>query len=88
MQKVVVSQGGRVVIPAEVREKLNIHQGDELFCEIRDGELVLASKRERIRRVRDAFFATMPAGVRDISLADELVADRRREALRELSGNE
>ena len=45
-------------------------------------------KRERIRRVRDAFFATMPAGVRDISLADELVADRRREALRELSGNE
>lgn len=82
MQTVKVSQGGRVVIPADLREKLNINQGDELILEERDGELVLASKRQRIRQIREEILAGLPPlGGR--SLADELIAERRAEAAKE-----
>lgn len=45
MHTVKMSQGGRIAIPAGLREKLNINQGDELVFEERDGELILPGKR-------------------------------------------
>jgi AbrB family looped-hinge helix DNA binding protein len=71
-----VSQGGRVVIPAELREQLNLKQGDELVMEIRDGALVLTSKQQRIAQIRDEIRAgmTLESGR---SLADELIAERQ-----------
>mgnify|MGYP001767341512 CR=1 FL=1 len=86
MQTVRVSQGGRVVIPADLREKLHIQLGDELICEERDGELVLASKRARLRYVQAHFQSGLPAGVREVSLADALLAERRKEAGQESAG--
>ncbi|HEX7763364.1 MAG TPA: AbrB/MazE/SpoVT family DNA-binding domain-containing protein [Cellvibrio sp.] len=45
MHAVKMSQGGRIAIPAGLREKLNINQGDELVFEERDGELILPGNR-------------------------------------------
>jgi AbrB family looped-hinge helix DNA binding protein len=79
MQTIRVSQGGRVVIPADLRELLHIEQGDELIMEARDGSLVITSKAERIRQVRDEIQAQLPQ-LKGISLADEVIAERRAEA--------
>lgn len=75
-----------MVIPADLREKLQIHLGDELICEERDGELVLASKRARLRYVQSSFQSALPEGVREVSLADALLAERRKEAGQESAG--
>jgi AbrB family looped-hinge helix DNA binding protein len=72
-----------VVIPSDLREKLHISLGDELICEERDGELVLASKRARLNYVRANFQARLPSEVREISLADALLAERKKEAQQE-----
>jgi AbrB family looped-hinge helix DNA binding protein len=82
MQTVKVSQGGRVVIPADLREKLRINQGDELILEERNGELVFTAKLQRIRQIRQEILAGMPdLGKR--SLAEELISERKAEIDRE-----
>jgi len=82
MLAVKMSQGGRVVIPAELREKLNINQGDELVFEERDGELILSSKRQRLKKIQEECFRLL--SIDDgIDLADELIAERRAEAQKE-----
>lgn len=82
MSTVKMSQGGRVVIPAELRQKLNLHEGDELICEERNGELVLATKIARIRRAQKLFQEWFPIEP-GRSLVDELMAERRAEAAKE-----
>jgi AbrB family looped-hinge helix DNA binding protein len=75
-----MSEGGRVVIPAEIRKTLGINDGDIVLWELVDGEARLTTKRERMRRAQALVREYVPEGV---SLVDELVADRRAEAERE-----
>ncbi len=75
-----VSDGGRVVIPAELRLKLGIGVGDVLVWR-QDGEqLILSTKMAAIRRAQ-AIMA--PYNQPGQSSVDELIAERRREAARE-----
>ena len=46
---------GRIVIPAETRRLLNIHEGDELAIEV-EGERIILRKREAIVAVGDHVF--------------------------------
>ena len=69
-----VGPKGRVVIPAEIRQELQIGEGSELVAMVDDGAVVLMSRSVAKARLRGMF-----ASVRT-SLADELIADRRREA--------
>ena len=46
---------GRIVIPAETRRLLNIHEGDELAIEV-EGERIILRKREAIVAVGDLVF--------------------------------
>jgi AbrB family looped-hinge helix DNA binding protein len=39
--KAILSSKGQVVLPAEVRRQLRLHQGDPLAVEVRDGSIVL-----------------------------------------------
>lgn len=75
-----MSEGGRVVIPAEIRKTLGINDGDIVLWELVDGEARLTTKRERMRRAQALVRQYVPEG---ISLVDELVAERRAEAERE-----
>ncbi len=77
-----VSQGGRVVIPAELREQLNLKQGDELVIEVKNGALILTSKQQRIAQIRDEIRVGLSLA-QGRSLADELIAERRAEATKE-----
>ncbi|MCK6529750.1 AbrB/MazE/SpoVT family DNA-binding domain-containing protein [Myxococcota bacterium] len=67
---------GRVVIPAELRRAAGFEQGEILVARARAGKLVLERREAVLSRLR-ARFSGLPPGV---SLADELIAERRAEA--------
>jgi len=68
---------GRVVIPSAFREALRLKESDVLIASLEDGELHLLTIPAAIRRARAIVRKFVPEGV---SLVDELIADRRREA--------
>ena len=71
-----ISDSGRIVIPAIFRKALGIEPGNELVLELEDQTLKLRTRAEGVRRAKSiaAKYADGP------SAADELVAERRREA--------
>lgn len=77
--RVRVGEQGRLVIPAQLRKALAIEPGQTLIARVEEGRLVLEPRETIVARIR-AQFAHLPPGV---SLADELVAERREEARRE-----
>jgi AbrB family looped-hinge helix DNA binding protein len=81
--KVTVDQQGRVLIPAEVRQALALKPGDALTLDIEGNDLRLRTTAQALRAAQEYLRRFVPA---DVSLADELVADRRAEAAREEQG--
>lgn len=77
--KVPVGPQGRLVIPSDIRRKLGITPGDVLIAMVENGRLVLEKRETVLQRLRQRF-AHIPPGV---SLADELIAERRTESRRE-----
>ncbi len=75
-----VSAGGRVVIPVEFRKALGIKPGDEVLVHMEDGSLRLMTKEASREWARGIVMRLVPPGV---SLADELIRERREEAARE-----
>ena len=76
-----VGPQGRVVIPAHMRRELGIRPGETLVAHVEDGRLVLEKPEQILARLQ-AMFARIPP---EISLVDELIAERKREAQREAS---
>ena len=75
-----VSAGGRVVIPAGFRKALGIKPGDEVWVEMEEGALKLMTTEAARKWAQDSVCRLVPPGV---SLADELIRERREEAARE-----
>lgn len=78
--RVTLNENGRIVIPAAIRKALQIKTGDELLLHVEDGELRVTTRMQSIRRAQELVRQYVPEG---ISLADELIAERRTEAKRE-----
>ena len=66
--------GGRIQVPADIRRALGLNDGDPVIMEIVGGELHVRPLREALARVREGLRRYVPEGV---SLADELIAERR-----------
>jgi len=71
---------GRLVIPVAIREALGMAENEVIDLRVVDGELRIATMRERLRRAQERAKKYIPAGV---SLADELSAERREAAKHE-----
>ena len=69
---------GRLVVPSEHRRELDLQEGAELAIRSDGRRLILEPRREVLRRLRRRF-----ADAGDVSLADELAADRAEEVRRE-----
>ena len=80
MQRGKIVSGGRIQLPVDVRRALSLSDGDIMQIEVVDGEVHLRPQRDAIRRIQERMRAYIPEGV---SLVDELIADRRREAASE-----
>ncbi len=71
---------GRLVLPARLRERLNLKEGDRLVLTVEvDGSLRLVSIAEQVRKLQGLFKDIAPR----VSLADELIQERREEARRD-----
>jgi AbrB family looped-hinge helix DNA binding protein len=77
--QVVVGAKGRVVVPAPLRRALGLDEGSVLLARAEGDRLVLEPRSAAIRRLQERA-AAVPSSV---SLVEELIAERRREARRE-----
>ena len=75
-----VNENGRVVIPASYRKMLGIKAGDEVILRMEDDELRITTMKRRLERAQRRIRQYVKPGV---SLADELIAERREAAKRE-----
>jgi AbrB family looped-hinge helix DNA binding protein len=78
-----VGPDGRIVIPAEFRKALELREGEDLLVSLEGETLRLVSRDTAIRQIQAELAHRIPKGV---SLVDELIAERRREAAREERG--
>jgi AbrB family looped-hinge helix DNA binding protein len=70
------AEGGCIVIPAEFRQALGLHVGDEVILRLEDGTLRIYTPSQAIRYAQELLRPYLPQGR---SLSDELIAERRKE---------
>ncbi len=75
-----VTEGGRVVIPAELRRQLGLQLGSDVILDIADGELRIRSVQQAIQHAQALVRRHVRPGA---SLSDELIRERREAADRE-----
>lgn len=78
-RKVLVGEKGRIVVPAFAREQLGWPTGTELRLIIHEDSIELLTLDALLNRTRGMLTS-------DVSVVDELIAERRAEALREDEG--
>ena len=75
-----VDRSGRMTLPQIVREVLNLNDGDELLV-IREGDgFRIQTYEQTLKAAQEYFCSFVPP---DVSLVDELLAERRAEFERE-----
>ena len=80
--EVQIGAQGRVAVPAALRKAMRLKPGDRLVAR-QVGESLILERREAVeRRLRERFGRILS----DVSLADELIAERRAEAANETGG--
>jgi len=79
--EVQIGAQGRVVIPAALRKALKLKPGDRLIIH-REGDRIVLERRESLERRLWEMFEHIP---KEVSLVDELIAERREAARREQS---
>ena len=70
-----------IELPEEIRQLLNVGDGDELLLQEENGEVRLTTRRARLRAVQAWFRTLVPEGE---SVVDDFIAEKRAEARREL----
>jgi AbrB family looped-hinge helix DNA binding protein len=76
-----IGPNGRIVIPAPIRRKMGVGEGDSLVLECRDdGTLQVVSRRDAVRHAQALVRKYVGKGRR---LSEELSKERRKEADRE-----
>jgi AbrB family looped-hinge helix DNA binding protein len=76
MASVKMGKQGRIVIPAEIRNRLDFSEGDEFNARVEDGRLILESAPTALAMIR----RKLAEGAGPRCLADELIDRRRSEA--------
>jgi AbrB family looped-hinge helix DNA binding protein len=75
-----ISEGGRVVIPAEFRRELSLEAGDTITVTLVNNEIRILQRAEAVKRTQALVRKRVS---KDRSLVAELHDDRQREAANE-----
>jgi AbrB family looped-hinge helix DNA binding protein len=75
-----VNESGRVVIPASYRRVLGLNRGGQVIFIVRGDEVQITTRRQMLERARQRIRKYVKPGT---SLAEELIAERRKAATRE-----
>lgn len=79
MLTVKLNPDGRVLVPASLRREFGAEPGEPLVAHVEGKRLILERRADVLRRAQRRFEAVASG----TSLVDELLADRRAEAVRE-----
>jgi AbrB family looped-hinge helix DNA binding protein len=71
-----LTQGGRIVIPADYRKALGLKPGDDVVLVLEGDEVRLVTPRQAVRRAQSLVRQYVSKGR---ALADELITERRQE---------
>jgi AbrB family looped-hinge helix DNA binding protein len=77
--RAIVGEGGRLVIPAEMRKAMGVKPGDALVLKVQGGELTAISQLVSIRKVQERLAPYKKPGE---NVVDQFLADRREEQRR------
>lgn len=77
-----IDGSGRIVLPAEVRSRFRMAEGDTVTLVETEGQLQIRTRQAALARMQEYFAKLVPP---DVSLVDELLQERREEAARERS---
>lgn len=69
-----VAANGRMVIPAPVRSALGLSHGGDVVLKVEDGAVRIETLDDAIRRAQALVARYVP---KDVSLVDDLIAERR-----------
>jgi len=72
-----VSDGGRIVIPAEFRKRLGLEVGTEIVVTVADDQVTIISAKAARRRAQQRVRQYVD---KSVSLSKELMAERKEEA--------
>lgn len=78
-----IDSAGRIVIPAEMRVAMMVKPGETVVAHVVDGEFRIVSPAVALKRVQ-AFARKWKAEHPGENVVDDLIAERREEARREL----
>ena len=74
-----VAEGGRIVIPSDIRREAGIAVGDRVSVDLNEDHSVrISTRKQNLRRAQELFRKYVPEGT---PVVDEFLADRRKEAL-------
>ena len=79
-ETVILGQSGRIVLPASIRKQFGMEPGERLTVISENGEIRILSRKMALESIRAEVLKCVRPG---ISLADELVRERRDEVRRE-----
>jgi len=77
MERVVMADNGRLVVPVKLRQEIGMPKGGKLVASVRDGALVFEPFDVAVRRVQAMAKAYKKPGE---SVVEEFLAERRAEA--------
>jgi AbrB family looped-hinge helix DNA binding protein len=80
LARISVDKAGRVVIPASMRQRYGIHQGDTVVVNADEEGIHITTIDQAVKRAQAICARYIKPGV---SLVDELLRERREEAERE-----
>jgi AbrB family looped-hinge helix DNA binding protein len=74
----IMTGGGRIVIPAEIRKRLRLKKGERFDIEVdADDSMRITSRSQSLRRAQQLFRQHVPEGT---PVVDGFIAERRKEA--------
>jgi bifunctional DNA-binding transcriptional regulator/antitoxin component of YhaV-PrlF toxin-antitoxin module len=74
--KIKLGEGGQIVIPPEYLQILGLEVGDTVILRLEESQVVIFTPRQAIRKAQELVSEYLPE---EISLSDELIAERRLE---------
>lgn len=74
---IAIGQNGRIVIPTAIRKALNLQEGQRLLLRLENQSIIMEKPADIVKKLQNRFHKI------PVSLADELIQERRQEAVKE-----
>lgn len=78
--KTKLGKNGRVIIPTTFRQNLHLEAGDDIILHMEDNLIYLTTAEQALHRIQKKVKDYISTTGKNISLVDELISERRKEA--------